>query len=1578
MALETFHPIIRTWFARRFGAPTDAQAQGWPAVASGRHTLIAAPTGSGKTLAAFLAGLDMLVAQAMSDGALPDATQIVYVSPLKALANDIQRNLIAPLDEIRAAAEEAGTPLPEIRVAVRTGDTPQKERALHARKPPHVLITTPESLFILLTSERGRNALKSARTLILDELHAVAPNKRGSHLALSVERLQRLAEGPITRIGLSATQKPIEEVARFLTGGATGGASAIGDAGAGGASVTGGAGDGGQGAGDCAVVNVGHRRAMDVAIEMPPDYELGPIATHEMWAQTLDRVTELVGEHATTLVFVNTRRLVERVAHLLSDRLGEENVAAHHGSLSRETRQDAERRLKEGRVKVCVASASLELGIDVGDVDLVCQIASPRNIGVALQRVGRSGHFLGGVPKGRFFPLTRDELVETVALLRCIRSGELDALRIPPWPLDVLAQQIVAACVMEDWAEDDLYDLMRSAYPYRALSRERFDDVVTMLAEGAAGRWGRGGAYLHRDGVNRRVKARRGARIAAVSNGGAIPDAADYRVIAEPDGAMVGTVHEDFAIESMAGDIFLLGNTPWKIRRVEQGVVRVEEAQGSPPTIPFWLGEAPGRTRELSREVSALRREVDERLHARDTAIALVRESGASLEAAEQVVAYIEEGKRVLGVVPTAEKLVAERFFDEAGGMQLVVHAPLGSRLNRAWGLALRKRFCAGFNYELQAAATDEGINISLGPQHSFPVEDVFGYLRSASAEDVLTQAVLQSPVFPLRWRWTASRSLALLRQAGGKRVPAPIQRMRSDDLLAAVFPAAAACQDNLPPGGRVEPPDHPLVFETLRDCLTEALDAEGMIETLRRVESGEIEVFGKDTPQPSAFSHQLLNAMPYAFLDDAPLEERRARAVTLRRALPDDARDLGALSPDAIAEEHAWAWPAVRDADEMHDALLSLIVLADADFADHPDEADAWRTWLAELAAAGRAHALTVDDPPSLGRHSPTGDPPSLDRHSRAGDLSSLDHHPPAADLPSLGRHSPAGDLPLDRHSRVGGNPEGAGRKTLWRAAERADVVSAAYERADHEAAAEILRGRAESRGPFALDEMARNLALPEPLVEQAAIRLESEGVLLRGGFRPGADADEFCDRRILARIHRSTIGRLRRAVEPVPAASFIRFLLEWQHATPGTRLSGDAGLIEVVEQLQGYEAAAAAWESAILPNRLADFHASTLDALTLGGELAWGRFARRAGPPPSAALSRNGPVTMALREDVPWLLDPPGDDGAFTGAAADVLAYLQANGASFPPDIARGANRLPSEIEDALWTLVAAGRVTADGFGALRGLVSGMAKRVQRKSRWSSGARVRAQASLARAGSRWSLLQTHVTEPRENAAGGARVRAQASLARADSRSSPQTHAAEPEENAPGDPRVRAQASLTRAGGRSFLQTHAAEPEENAREAREDATEARAAQLLRRYGVMMRELLAREPMAPPWGTLARVYRRAEARGEVRGGRFVAGFIGEQFALPEAVDALRAVHRREPQGEIVRLSASDPLNLVGALTPGQRIPAVPGNAVLYRDGAPSRRARRPAQWRGDGGGGAKAAVTGTTRALAISTTRELA
>ncbi|MEX2430542.1 MAG: helicase-related protein, partial [Dehalococcoidia bacterium] len=1329
------------------------------------------------------------------------------------------------------------------------------------------------------------------------------------------------------------------------------------------------------------------------------------VATHELWAQVLDQIARHAKAHRTTIVFVNTRRLVERIAHLLSERLGEENVVAHHGSLSRETRFEAEQRLKAGTVQVCVATASLELGIDVGDVDLACLIGSPRNIGVALQRIGRSGHWRGGTPKGRLFPLTRDELVETAALLLAMDQGKLDALSVPPWPLDVMAQQIVAACVTEEWPEEALYGLMRRAHPYRDLPREQFDAVVQMLSEGVANRWGRGSAYLHRDGVNHVLKARRGARLAAITSGGAIPDTADYLVIAEPEGGMVGTVNEDFAVESMAGDVFLLGNTAWKIRRVEAGIVRVEAAHGQAPTIPFWLGEARGRTVELSEEVSLVREGVDERLLAPETAIAWLMEAGVDEEAARQIVEYIAEGKRVLGMVPTAGRLIAERFFDEAGGMQLVVHSLWGSRINRAWGLALRKRFCRAFDFELQAAATDDGINISLGPQHSFPVEEVFRYVKSTTAEEVLLQAVLQSPVFTTRWRWTASRALALLRQAGGKRVPTPIQRMRSDDLLAAVFPAAAACQDNAPMGGDVEPPDHPLVFETLRDCLTEALDLEGLQALLGRIERGEIEVYGKDTVQPSAFSHQLLNAMPYAFLDDAPLEERRARAVTLRRALPEDARELGALDPDAIAEETANAWPPVRDADELHDALLSLGVLSAEDVTRHAEDSSQWKAWAQELAHAGRLRTLRVgersfwlaterealvgaayantvtsdrlpvrpepvegrrDVPPQEGLSSAEQPPSVISGGASPPVISSGAQRsretPREEPSPGGMRSAVKGVAPVHPSTSSGRTGADASFRASARAGERLldsglrrndEVDVAADAPSQEDAITEIIRGRVESSGPFTVAEMAAATALPDSDVHVALAKLVNEGLVLQGRYRPSLPGEEFCDRRILARIHRATIGRLRREIEPVPVASFTRFLLEWQHVTPGSRVSGEAGLLEVVEQLQGFEAAAAVWEKDLLPSRVKDFSPAMLDALCFSGDLAWGRFARRGnGVLPAAGLSRNGPVSIALRDDVPWLLDAPpdgspDDEMRFTGAAADVLDYLQANGASFFPDIASGTRRLPSEVEDGLWVLVAAGRVTADGFGALRGLVSGLTKRVQRQSRFAR--RGRTGASSGRGGSRWALLG-NAPSLRPAASDAPSVRPAAVEA-----PSVRPEVLEGRDRAPNPPSVipdgvpmaqpegpfgQVRGLATPVGAQDKLRGGTS-PE--GPPSLDDVTEARAAQLLRRYGVVTRELLAREPLAAAvggWRLLVRAYRRAEARGEVRGGRFIAGLVGEQFALPEAVDALRTVHRREPQGGVTRVSACDPLNLAGILTPGPRVPASPGNELIYRDGTP--------------------------------------
>ena len=1395
-SLSLFHPLVQAWFRGAFDAPTEAQASGWPAIAQGRHTLIAAPTGSGKTLAAFLKCLDSLVSAGLNGG-LPEGIQVVYVSPLKALSNDIQRNLADPLSGINALAESEGTPLPEIRVAVRTGDTPASQRQAMAKRPPHILITTPESLYILLTSISGRKALRGVRTLILDELHAVADDKRGSHLSLSVERLCALAEGPITRIGLSATQHPIREMARFLVG--TGGLAADGSA-------------------DCLVVDTGHARTLDLALEMPGD-ELGPIATHRQWEQTLDRIAELVKSHQTTLLFVNARRLVERVAHQLSQRLGEEAVVAHHGSLSRSTRHQAEQRLKEGQVKLCVATSSLELGIDIGSVDLVCQVGSPRSIGLLLQRVGRSGHSLRGTPKGRLFPLTRDELLECMALVRGVGRGNLDRLAIPTWPLDVLAQQIVAECAARECEEDALYELSRLAYPYRDLPRARYDQVIETLSEGVASREGRRSAYLHRDAVNGKLRGRRGARLAALTSGGAIADSADYDVIAEPEDTFVGRVNEDFAIESMPGDVFLLGNTAWRIRRVESGRVRVEDAQGAPPSIPFWLGEAPGRTKELSDEVSDLREELHQRMETGDGARWLIDEQGFSHDAAEQASAYITEGARILGTVPTKKRIVAERFFDESGGMQLVVHSPFGSRINRAWGMALRKEICRTFDFELQAAATEDGINLSLGPSLSFPLSDVFRYVSPGKTQSALLQATLQAPLFGIRWRWVVSRALAVLRFSSGRKVPPPLLRMRSDDLLAAVFPAQVQCQDNAPPGN-IDVPDHPLVFETVRDCLTEAMDVEGLEHVLTGIERGEIEVLARDTTQPSVFSHQILNAMPYAFLDDAPLEERRSRAVALRRALPEDSRDLGTLDVAAVDRAARDAWPVVRDADELHDALLTLGVLPeeDAGRGANPPEPGQWSSWFQTLVEGGRAV------------------------RARYGD----------------GRVS-------------------------WVATERVPLVAAAFPEAlfdpapaqisgqvhrpsEDEAELALVLGRVESMGPFTSAELSQALGMRRGAVDIALAHLEVTGNILRGRFTPGRDQEEFCDRRILARIHRETIARLRKEVEPVSAATYMRFLFNWQHASPAWQLRGAGGLLDAVEQLQGFESAAGAWESEMLPLRLAEYRPAMLDDLCLAGEVVWGRFNRRSrngeAHPNGPTLSRTAPISLALREALPWLLDEPSHNEVdLPGAAGEVLELLSRRGASFLPDIVSGTRRLPSEVEGGLWQLAAAGLVTTDGFGAVRGVVDGTTKRVRRSSRFRRSPRRRLATS------RWSLLHAGSTQ-------------------------------------------------------------------------QDVTEARAVQLLHRYGIVFPEVMARESSAPRWRDLLQVYRRAEARGEIRGGRFVGGFVGEQFALPEAVDALRTRRKAEPDGRLIAVSACDPLNLAGVLTPGPRIPALLGNLVVFRDGVP--------------------------------------
>jgi ATP-dependent Lhr-like helicase len=1395
-----FHPVVDAWFRGRFAEPTPVQALGWPAIADGRDVLLAAPTGSGKTLAAFLYCLDALVRKSAA-GALQDRTEVVYVSPLKALSNDIRRNLDEPLGELGAVAAEMGIGASAIRTAVRTGDTSAAERRHGAKRPPHVLVTTPESLYILLTSESGRRGLSGARTVIVDEIHAVAGDKRGAHLALSLERLEHLvteAGGPRPqRIGLSATVRPIETAARLLVG---------------------------TDRPLPALIDVGQRRDLDLAVEVLRD-ELGAVCTHEQWGEIYDRVAELARAHRSTLVFVNTRRLVERVTLHLAERLGQDAVAAHHSSLSRQRRFTAEQRLKSGDLSVVVATASLELGIDVGAVDLTCLLGSPRSIATGLQRIGRSGHALGATPKGRLFPLTRDQLVECAALVRAARRGELDRIALRRAPLDVLSQQVVAACAAEAWDEDRLYALCRRAAPYAELERAEFDAVVDMLSEGISTRRGRAGTRIHRDAVGRRLTGRRGARLAALTSGGAIPDNANYDVVLEPDETLIGSVDEDFAVESMAGDVILLGNSSWRIRRVESGKVRVEDAQGAAPTIPFWLGEGPARTPELSAEVAAVRQEVARHLSDPDAAARWLMEEGAlDRRGAELARDYIAAGRAALGALPTLDTVVAERFFDEAGGQQLIIHAPFGGRINRAWGMALRKRICQSFDFELQAAATDDGVLLSLGPQHSFPLESIFAMVHPSGVEKLLTDAALQAPMFATRWRWNATRSLALLRWQGGRRVPPYLQRMRAEDLLASVFPAQLGCQDNAV--GPIEIPDHPLVNETLRDCLTEAMDAQGLKHTLEALWSGRIQRVARETPEPSVFSHEILNANPYAYLDDAPLEERRARAVTLRRGLPVElADDLGRLDPEAITAVIEEARPDLRNADELHDLLLDLGALPEP-------EAESWTGWLDELIAAGRAARF----------HGGTR------TFWVAAERRSL-----ALAIWPEGRLIPDVAEPPARRPTPWSDPEGAPEAAL----------------------VEIIRARLSLVGPVTAAALAEPFDLTVPAVGSALGRVEADGGVLRGRFTPTlpSDAIEWCDRRLLARIHRRTLDRLRREIEPVSAADLMRFLFAWQHVKPGQQVHGRDGLQRVVEQLEGFELAAAGWERLVLPARVARYEPAWLDELCLSGDVTWGRLDRHESTRHAGRrLSGTVPLTLLRRQNLGWLLEPRdvADEAALSAPARDLLAHLRTSGASFTDEIAARVRRLRIEVEEALCELVSAGLVTGDGFAGLRSLLHS-----EKRKRVRSG---RARSPRAPIGTgRWALLDP------------------------------------PPPPAP-----------------------------------DDLLEARARQYARRYGIVFRDLLQREPGAPAWRDLLRIYRRLEMRGELRGGRIVGGFVGEQFALPEALDALRAVRRDTPNGQIIRLSACDPLNLTGIITPGARVPAMLGQWVSYRDGVPLAEERRGA------------------------------
>ena len=1429
-SLAWAHPIVAEWFLTKFGSPTEPQSSGWPSILAGDATLISAPTGSGKTLAAFLVLIDKLLRQSIS-GQLAPYTQVVYVSPLKALSNDIQKNLDTPLAEIQQLAMQRGYLCPEIRTGVRTGDTLPKERAAMLRNPPHILVTTPESLYILLTARKSRENLRHVQTVIVDEIHAIANDKRGAHLALSLERLDALVTGEnrlspgqfltgstVTpqRIGLSATQNPIELIANFLTGVHEGRKTAT-------------------------IVQVGQRRELDLAIEVPSD-ELGSVTNNGMWEEIFNKLAAYTENHRSTLVFVNTRRLVEKIAFELSTRLGSEHVAAHHGSLSRTLRFDAEQRLKKGEIKILIATASLELGIDIGDIDLVCQISTTRSVAVAMQRVGRAGHWRGAVPKGRLFATTRDDLVEQAALVRKMRAGELDLLEIPPQPADILMQQIVAACGAEPWEEDALFNIVRRAYPYRDLTREAFDDLIMLLTEGIESSRGRYGAYLLRDGVQHHLHPRRGARMIAISNGGAIPDTALYSVILQPEGVQIATLDEHFAVDSSPGDVVLLGTSSWRIQRVEAiGRVLVEDAHGVPPSLPFWEGEAPQRTAVLSDGVGELREEISSltsnvspgyispaQPEVAAAAAWLMQECGVCVSGAWQLIAYIVTGRAALGAVPSKTVIIAERFFDDGGGMQLILHAPFGGRINKAWGLALRKRFCRGFNFELQAAATDNGINISLAEQHSFPLADVFQFLTEYTARELLEQASIASPIFKNRWRWAAGRSLQLLRFSKGKRIAPQIQRTRSEDLMASVFPQAAACFETIV--GDIQIPNHPLVNEVMQDVLQEAMDLEGLIELLRGIKDGTIRCVAIDTPTPSQFAHELLNANPYAYLDEAGLEERRARATSLGRNLPDQP---GKLDHAAIAAVRKEIWPDLRDEHELHDLLKSVVVLPLC-LLDRVEARD-WKIFYDRLTWTGRAQTI-----------------------------------------------------------KCGGSQ-------AWVATERLIEVAALWPTSGgetnsvtkEEIVRQLVQGWVQILGPTTANTLAVLVSIEPAVIFHAFLAMEMQGLLIRGAVDyPALDVKsssedldhdiEWCERRVLQRIHRRTVATLRKQVEPVTPAAYMRWLLNWQHLAPQSQLTGEEGVFEALRQLEGFEAPAVEWERSLLPSRVANYDPRWLDALCLSGAVGWGRVSPHPawsvgdGNSPRRVIPTNAaPITFYIRESADWLpyalsqqrVEEDKLAAALSPTALQLRTLMQQRGACFSNDIQRITNLTRHQALQALWELATAGLAAADGFDQLRACMD-----PRRKSITTETATKRTPRSSA---GRWSLL------------------------------SEELHAA---------PTAVEQARRTEISLESF-----------------------ARQLLNRYGVLFRDLLLGESNAPRWRDLLNILRRLEARGEIRGGRFLSGFGGEQYALPEAVESIRANRTRECNA-IIAVAAADPMNLVGVVIPGDRVPAVPGKKIFYCNG----------------------------------------
>ncbi|HEY3281818.1 MAG TPA: ATP-dependent helicase [Armatimonadota bacterium] len=1477
-----FQPYVWRWLLEAFGAPSPAQVAAWPRIAEGSNTLLFSPTGSGKTLAAFLWCISDLFRRAEAEE-LPPGVSVLYVSPLKALNNDIQKNLTLPLEGIRETALREGLELPEIRSQVRTGDTTQQERAAMARKPPHILITTPESLYIILASPRFRDSLRGLRTVIVDEIHAVSDNKRGVHLSVSLERLEHLVGHRVQRVGLSATQRPVEEIARFLSGW-----------------------EGGEPR-SCEVVNLGARKQLDVQVVTPVDSFAE--ATHDaVWAATYDTLDSLVRRHATTLVFANSRYKTERTALRLTE-LSESDpiaVGAHHGSMSKKVRLEMEDRLKAGRLQALVATSSLELGIDVGSIDLVCQVESPKSVSRGLQRIGRAGHLLQATSKGRLLAMHRDDLMESAVLVRALHEGELDTVRVPTNCLDVLAQQVVGAVVADEWGADALFDLVRRSHCFRSLPRQEFDDVLSMLS---------GEVVLDMeqppypkilwDRVNGRLYPERGARMLAYRSSGVIPDVADYDVYLQEKKTVVGQLDEGFVEELRGGDIFILGSSSWRVLGIEKGRVMVEAVYGLAPTIPYWTGDRDSRTFDLGLMVGRFRGEAQERLGQPDTAAWLREAVHVDEQGAENLETYLLEQRAVTGALPTDRHLIVEEFRDALGQQQVVLHSCFGIRVNDAWAMALSEALKRQTGLRVQTVTVDDGILVTAPPGASLDAASLPGLVTSANVEELLRAALWESPLFASRFRHNAVRSLMVLREYQGRKTPVWLQGMRAAALL-------EACR---------RLPDFPLLRETMRECLYDSLETPGLRQVLAWREAGELAVSVVKTSVPSPFCHALLLLGQTGEMGSVPARERRTRVLHLHREIlkqildEDSLKNL--LDESAVEEvEGKLQYTAPQRRARSESELLRVLTEV-GDVTDDPDS-EAWvglrvqgppGDLLQRLQADGRACRVPIPSAESSRRRWIATTSFALFR-----DAFALPLEPDAVERRLLKLLYERGPLAAESLAEAGGTrarldrlmaayqvlelPGGEGDR--YAVAEAWVPVQLLEPKlAREEARSALLLRFLRSRGPVTRYDILERYGLPSRAVEAALEALHDDGTVARGEYLPSRSSPQWCYRPNLEEIHRLTLDRLRREMEPAAPEEHADFLLRWQHRHPQTQLRGPEGLRAVLAQMQGVETFQGLWETELLAGRVADYDPSLLDRLCYGGEVVWRRL--------SNDRMKRGQLGFCLRRDQPWMLQPavaaPADCSAWDDDLPQVCGvlrqHLRERGSCFYDDLLEATGLQEGLARRGIWHLAWTGEATNESYESVRHahITSGLSGSYDLATRPTDS-----DVTL-------DLILRHME--------GRRL----------------------------DPRLGrwvATERLCSDGQRGV-------PEE-------EAAHQWAQLLLARHGVVTREIAARECAAPAWKPLRRALVKLELQGKVRRGHFIRELSGEQYALPEAVEALREAKLRAPSNgngagseePILAVNVCDPANPYGSLYPltdsnGEeigRFQRIPGKTLVLRAGVP--------------------------------------